>query len=99
MNNTQSLTTEQRIAIIADYNAEKIKEIKELLKIKVVHVETYRDGGTVVYEDIYNRRYFQWWPTKKFYNQMPFPRGGIGCDTPPEYVKELTCEIEIVEKL
>jgi len=32
MSNTQSLTTEQRIAIVAEYNAEKIKEIKELME-------------------------------------------------------------------
>jgi len=32
MSNTQSLTTEQRIAIVADYNADKIKEIKELME-------------------------------------------------------------------
>jgi len=32
MSNKQSPTIEQRIAIIADYNAEKIKEIKELIR-------------------------------------------------------------------
>ena len=99
----KELTQDQRIHIAANFDSEKVRLIKELMEeavtiVKVIHVETYRDGGTVVYEDIYFRRYFQWWPTKRWYNQMPFPRGNLGTnDIPPMYVKEITCKIEIVE--
>jgi len=40
--NTQSLTTEQRIAIVADFSAEKIKEIKELMEEEVLNYEIWR---------------------------------------------------------
>ena len=67
-------------------------------KIKVVEVEKYRDGGTVVYEDELNRRYFQWWPTKKVYNAFPFPRGNVGRNNTPEpWIKEIPVELEVVQ--
>ncbi len=69
-----------------------------MTKIKVIEVERYRDGGTIVYQDELNRRYFQWWPTKKVYNQMPFSRGYLGKEgTPDQWVKEIPVELEIVE--
>lgn len=68
-------------------------------KIKVVEVDRYRDGGTVVYEDELGRRYWQWHRTKKVYNQWPFPQGNVGTnDVPPPYVKELKVELIVVEK-
>jgi hypothetical protein len=67
-------------------------------KVKVIEVEVYRDGGTVVFQDEINRRYYQWYPTKKVYNQMPFPRGSVGMNnTPPPYVKEILVELDVVE--
>ena len=67
--------------------------------VKVIKIEVYRDGGTVVYEDKLNRRYFMWYPTKKIYNQKPFPRGSVGMGgIPPKYVKEINVNIKIVDK-
>lgn len=67
-------------------------------KVKVKEYDRYRDGGTVVYEDELGRLYYQWWPTKKVYNQLPFRRGSVGTnDIPPPYVKELSVELDIVE--
>lgn len=64
-------------------------------KVKVIEVERYRDGGTIVYQDELNRRYYQWYPTKKVYNQMP------GCSIngiePKPYVKEVNVELDIVK--
>ena len=68
-------------------------------KIKVIETERYRDGGTIVYEDELNRRYYQWYPTKKVYNQMPFMRGNVSPDeVPPKYVKEINIELDIVKQ-
>jgi len=67
-------------------------------KVKVIEVDRYRDGGTVVYQDELNRRYFQWWPTKKVYNQSPFSRGSVGRNDQPEaWVMEIPVELEVVE--
>jgi len=69
-----------------------------MTKVKVIEVERYRDGGTVVFQDEMNRRYYQWYPTKKVYNQMPFPRGSVGSNgIPPEYVKEILVELVVVK--
>lgn len=69
-----------------------------MLKFKVVLEDQYRDGGTIVYRDELNRLYFQWFPTKKVYNQSPFPKGFIGAlDVPAEYIQEIPVELEIVE--
>lgn len=64
-------------------------------KVKVIEVERYRDGGTVVYQDELNRRYYQWYPTKKVYNQMP--NCGLGGTEPKPYVKEVNVELDIVK--
>lgn len=65
-------------------------------KVKVKQIDRYRDGGTVVYEDELNRRYYVWAPTGKVYNQMP--GCSIGGDTPKPYVKEINVELEIVDE-
>jgi hypothetical protein len=67
-------------------------------KVKVIEVERYRDGGTVIYEDALNRRYYQWWPTKKIYNQPPFSRGSVGRNNvPDQWVNEIPVELEILK--
>lgn len=71
-------------------------------KIKVTEVERYRDGGTVVFEDQLNRRYYTYnYPNvNKVYNQMPFSRGGGALGYPADkWVKEVPVELEIVESL
>ncbi len=66
--------------------------------IKVIEVERYRDGGTIVYEDFLHRRYYQWHPTQKVYNQIPFLRGSVGeNNTPPDYVKEIPVKLFVVK--
>lgn len=68
-------------------------------KIKVIHYESYRDGGTTAYMDEMNRLYYQWYATKKVYNQRPFPHGSLGMNNiPPPYVQEIKVELEIVDK-
>lgn len=64
-------------------------------KVKVIEVERYRDGGTIVYQDELNRRYYQWYPTKKVYNQMPVWDRISGTEMNPN-VKEINVELEIV---
>lgn len=69
-------------------------------KIKVVEVEVYRDGGSVVYEDELNRRYFtyNYMNNKKVYNQMPYSRGGGTLGYPPDkWVKEIPVELDIID--
>lgn len=68
------------------------------MTVKVIKTDGYRDGGTEVYEDELNRRYFLWRPTGKVYNQIPFPRGNLsGYGEPPAYVKEIPVQLEIVD--
>lgn len=67
-------------------------------KIRVIEVERYRDGGTVVYQDELNRLYYRWWPTKKVYNQRPFPTGSAGGKgIPPAWIKEVLVELDVAE--
>lgn len=72
--------------------------------IKVIEVERYRDGGTVVYEDELNRRYFTWQPPSNnkphgqwdgiVYNQMPM----TGSIELKKSAKEIKVQLEIVDK-
>lgn len=64
-------------------------------RIKVIEVDRYRDGGTVVYEDAQKRKYYLWYPTSKVYDQHP--RCAIGSNTPSSDVCELDIELEIVK--
>lgn len=70
-------------------------------KIKVIEVDRYRDGGTVVYQDELNRQYFtfRYSRNKKVWNKMPFSKGNIGEDElkPHPSVKEIPVELEIVD--
>jgi hypothetical protein len=68
-----------------------------MIKVKVKLIEKFRDGGTSLYEDELNRKYFLWYPTKKVYNDFPFPLGSIGMNNiPPPYIREIPVELEIV---
>lgn len=66
-------------------------------KVEVIHTQTYRDGGTTEYEDRLNRQYFQVFPTKKVYNQYPFPHGIPDGHIPPVFVKEIPVELIVVK--
>lgn len=66
-------------------------------KVEVIHTQTYRDGGTTEYEDRLNRQYFQVFPTKKVYNQYPFPHGIPDGHIPPVFVKEISVELIVVK--
>lgn len=77
---------------------EFVKSLNKKENIKVIEVERYRDGGTIVFQDKMNRLYYQWYPTKKVYNQIPFPRGSVGLNNiPPNYVKEVLVDLDIVK--
>lgn len=66
-------------------------------RVTVREVDRYRDGGTVVYQDILNRKYFTYnYPqNKKVYNDIPYPRG-YGTSINPS-IQEIPVELEIVE--
>ena len=69
------------------------------IKIKVIELDRYRDGGTVKYGDEMGRVYYQWSPTKKVYNQIPYSRGGgMTGEKPDSWIKELDVELEVVDK-
>lgn len=77
-----------------------ILEITSHDKIETVDVvlrETYRDGGTQMFEDKYGRQYYRAWRTKKWYPEYPFKHGGSMSDEPHPTMKEITCNINIVE--
>jgi len=57
MSNTQSLTTEQRIAIIAEYNADKIKEIKELMEEESVSFAEWISNHPLDFQTAVNGQY------------------------------------------
>lgn len=74
-----------------------ISQSNNMQKVKVIEVDRYRDGGTVVYQDELNRRYYTWRNLRpKVYNQMPNPGGNS--TIPPPYVQEIPVELEIVDK-
>lgn len=67
------------------------------MKVKVMLVDLYRDGGTRTYKDEYNRLY---WMSphaadpKKVYNQRPTEPGHTGHLA---WVEEIPVELDIVK--
>jgi hypothetical protein len=64
-------------------------------KVKVIQKDVYRDGGTIVYEDVKGNRYYMWNGTRIVYSN--YPKCSTITNEPKNQVDVLDIELQVVK--